>query len=292
MMRSYFCALAALLLTQTVFAQGWPQGSGPLGTYVTKGAAPAEWSVVHGHNIAWSHPLPETGQSTVVICDDKLFYTCYQPLDADSELGSDIVAYCADAGSGRVRWKRTIEAQHPLRLSGCFADSTSPPPVTDGKFVCFFNASGMVVCFDVEGNERWRRETMAVGRSQPFLLNDNVVYTRQLIMPQQGKFGHENKNAPREKWTQLEAFNLSTGDPVWESACGVNMGAIPMAQTMADGRDVIVVGRGGGHSPPERPSGVSMVDGADGKTIWTLPLEDYMSTQTFPVCQRSTTPMP
>jgi hypothetical protein len=250
---------------------------------VAEGAAPAEWSVVHGKNVAWSHPLPETGQSTVVIFDGKLFYTCYQPLGADSELGSNIVAYCADAKSGKVLWQKTIEAKHPLKLSGCFADSTSPPAVTDGQHVCFFNASGTAVCFDMDGRELWRRETMAVGRSQPFLVSGNVVYTKQSIMPTQGKFGHENKNAHRKMWTQLEALDLATGEPAWKSECGVNMGAIPMAQKMADGRDVIVLGRGGGHSPPERPLGVSMVDGANGKTIWTLPLDGYMSTQTFPV---------
>ena len=204
-MRVIFCALAALcsvpaVVTQTVSAQntsapGWPQGPGPLGSYVAKGSAPAEWSVVHGRNIAWARRLPETGQSTVVIFDGKLFYTCYQPLGADSELGSNIIAYCANAKSGKVLWQNTIEAKYPLRLSGCFADSTSPPAVTDGQRVCFFNASGAVVCFDMNGMELWRRDTMAVGRSQPFLVNGNVVYTKQSIMPDQGKFGHEHKNA-------------------------------------------------------------------------------------------------
>ena len=43
--------------------------------------------------------------------------------------------------------------------------------------------------------------------------------------------------------------------------------------------DVVFVGRGGGHSPPEKPEGVSMVNAANGKTIWTLPLEGFMATQ-------------
>ena len=45
----------------------------------------------------------------------------------------------------------------------------------------------------------------------------------------------------------------------------------------------MIVGRGGGHSPPERPDGVSMIDASDGSTIWTLPLEKFMSTMTFNV---------
>ena len=51
-------------------------------------------------------------------------------------------------------------------------------------------------------------------------------------------------------------------------------------QKLSDGRDVILVGRGGGHSPPERPLGVSLVDARNGKILWTLPLDKFMSTQT------------
>ncbi len=266
-----------------VFGQNWHQGSGPSGSYAADGAAVAQWSVVHEKNIAWSQMLPETGQSTVIIHHGKLFYTCYKPLKSDSELGSDIVAYCADASTGEVLWERTIEAKYPLRLSGCFSDSTSPPAVTNGKYVCFFNASGTVACFDLECNPVWEVETMAVGRSQPFLVDDCVVYTRQAIMPKDGKFGHEHINAPRDQWTQLEARDLETGEAKWTSQCGVNMGAIPMISRLSSGRHVIVVGRGGGHSPPERPEGVSAIDASNGKTLWTLQLDGYMSTQTFPI---------
>ncbi|MDA9857665.1 PQQ-like beta-propeller repeat protein [Rubripirellula sp.] len=280
--------IVALLACHPIFGQGWPQGAGPSGSYVMLGNAPSTWSVVQDDNLAWARSLPETGQSTVVIADGKLFYTCYQKQESDSELAANVVAYCADAKSGEVLWHKLIEAKYPLRMSGCFADSTSPPAVTDGERVCFFNASGTVVCCDMDGNELWRRETMAAGRSQPFLVDGRVAYTKLSIMPEGGKFGHDNKNAPQAKWTQLEALDLATGKPAWVSDCGVNMGAIPMLQKMTDGREVIVVGRGGGHSPPERPLGVSMIDATDGQTLWTLPLQDFMSTQTFPVANDQT----
>ena len=286
--RLLLCAWLCCGCISRLPAQGWPQGGGPGGEFVTQGQAPAEWSVVQDRNIAWVQPLPETGQSTVVISGDRLFYTRYAVLGGPAEIASEIVACCADAKTGQLLWSQTIPAGHPLRVSGCFSDSTSPPPVTDGKRVCFFNASGAVVCFDFEGRQLWRRETMAVGRSQPFLVHGRVVYTRQLIMPEEGKFGHEHRDAPHELWTQLEALDLTTGEAVWSSDCGVNMGAIPLPQKLSDGRVVIVVGRGGGHSPPERPEGVSMVDGRTGETLWTLPLDNFMSTQLYPVVNDQT----
>ena len=54
-------------------------------------------------------------------------------------------------------------------------------------------------------------------------------------------------------------------------------------QTLEDGRKVVVVGRGGGHGPPEKPPGISLVDARDGSTIWTLALEKFMSTMTVQV---------
>ena len=284
-MRHFLAAtLALMLMASTAFAQNWPQGSGPTADYhSSKAKAAASWSVVHKRNIEWVKPLPETGQSTVVIFGDRLFYTCYVPVAADSSLGSNIVAYCAKAETGEIIWKRTINAKHPLRLSGCFSDSTSPPAVTDGKRVCFFNASGTIACFDMDGKPLWQKESMAVGRSQPFLQNGNVVYTRQSYMPVKGHFSHAHKNAPNSEWTQLQAISLATGKVAWTSECGANMGCIPMAQSLTDGKAVVLVGRGGGHSPPEKPLGVSMIDGTNGKTLWTLPLSGFMSTQTYPV---------
>jgi hypothetical protein len=46
---------------------------------------------------------------------------------------------------------------------------------------------------------------------------------------------------------------------------------------------VLVVGRGGGHGPPEKPEGVSMIRADTGETLWNLELPGFMSTQTYPV---------
>ena len=125
---------------------------------------------------------------------------------------------------------------------------------------------------------------MPVGRTNAFLIDGLVAFIRQTYLPdEQGNFTHEHKNAPLDQWTQLEAFDLKTGKAVWETKCGSNMGCIPLLQTLSDGRRVIVIGRGGGHSPPETPEGISLVYAADGSTIWTLPLPGFMSTMTLNV---------
>lgn len=261
----------------------WTQGPGPDSGFAIQNAKPpTTWSVVRNENVLWQKTLPETGQSTVVSSDGQIFFTTLTPVSEDSSLGSDLVAWCCDASTGETIWTREIPAEHPLRLSGCFSDSSSPPPVTDGERVCFFNASGRISCFDFEGTEQWTREVMPVGRTNPFQIDGLVAFIRQTYMPDDhGHFTHEHRNAPLDQWTQLEAFDLKTGEPKWATKCGVNMGAMPLLQTLSDGRRVIVVGRGGGHSPPEKPEGISLVDATDGSTIWTLPLPGFMSTMTF-----------
>ena len=125
---------------------------------------------------------------------------------------------------------------------------------------------------------------MPVGRTQPFLQHGNVVFIRQNYMPDEhGHFTHDHKDAPPEQWTNLQALNLERGDVAWTSTCGVNMGCIPLPVTGPDGSETILVGRGGGHSPPEKPEGVSLISAVDGSTIWTLPLKGFMSTQTYGV---------
>lgn len=263
----------------------WPQGTGPNANFTApNAAAPEAWSVVWDKGIAWKKTLPETGQSTVTVWGRRTFFTTLQEVKSDSELGQNIVAWCCDAATGQTIWTREIKGEYPLRLSGCFSDSSAPPAVTDGQRVCFFNASGKVACFDMDGNPQWSRDIMVVGRSQPFLIEDDIVFTRQKYMPgENGVFSHEHKDAPREEWTQLEAANIKTGKTSWTSECGVNMGAICLPHTLSNGKRVIVVGRGGGHGPPEKPDGVSMIDASDGSTIWSLPLAGLMSTMTFNV---------
>ncbi|MFK8112140.1 MAG: alpha/beta hydrolase fold domain-containing protein [Rubripirellula sp.] len=267
---------------QRTLAKNWSEGAGPQGNFGVQANAPTKWSVVRDENIVWRKTLPETGQSTVVSWGDRIFFTTMQEVEADSGLGSNIVAWCCDARTGETVWRRDVTAQHPLRLSGCFSDSSSPPPVTDGKRVVFFNASGKIAAFDLEGKPRWKRDIMPVGRTQPTVVDDTVVFIKQTYMPDEhGHFTHDHKDAPLEEWTQFHALNLATGEDVWTSTCGSNMGCVPLIQTRSDGKRVFVLGRGGGHSPPEKPEGISMIDATTGTTLWTLPLQKFMSTMTF-----------
>jgi len=275
-----------LLFTTLSLAADWPQSSGPSGNFEVSEAAPTKWSVALDENIAWKLTLPETGQNTPVIAGDKLFFSTMKPVEADSELGKDIVAWCCDAQSGEVLWQREIPGKYPLRLSGCFSDSTSPPATCDGERVVFINASGAITCFDLAGEKLWSQPFLTAGRTLPFLHDGKVVFTRQIYPPEpDGNFPHSYADSPKEMWTQLQALDMKSGEIAWTSECGVNMGCAIVPQQLSDGRSVAMAGRGGGHGPPEKPDGVSLVDLSDGSTIWTLPLEGFMATMSYRLFQ-------
>ncbi len=286
-------ALIALSLPYLPFFHSiWPQGSGADGDLSYDQNVATSWSLVHDQNIAWKITLPETGQNTPVIAGGKLFFSTLKPVKEDSTLGKDIIASCADAESGEILWKREITGTHPLRLSGCFSDSSSPPAVSDGEHVVFVNASGGITCFDMEGKTVWSKDTLSVGRTLPFLVDGKFVFTRQIYPPNpDGNFPHDYADSPKDMWTQLQALDFKTGDLVWTSDCGVNMGCVILPQTLEKERKVVMVGRGGGHGPPEKPDGVSLIDLSDGSTIWTRPIEGFMATMSYRINEDNIAPI-
>ncbi|MGY8657410.1 MAG: outer membrane protein assembly factor BamB family protein [Verrucomicrobiales bacterium] len=203
-MKIFFHTLLAC--TSLLHASDSPQASGAGGNFQTSETGPSKWSVAFDQNIAWKTPLPEAGQSTPVISKSKVFFITLKPVEADAEVGKDIIARCCDTSSGKVLWEKEIIGKHPLQLSGCFSDSSARPAVTDGEHVVFVNASSGISCFTLKGDSVWKQDFFSVGRGLPFLHDGKIVSTRQIYTPEKnGHFPHKYANAPKEIWTQLQA---------------------------------------------------------------------------------------
>ncbi len=285
-MKATFLFLFSLALsTGHLSAENWPQASGPNGTFVVSDAkAPSEWSVALDQNIAWKTTLPELGQSSVTIWKDKLFFTINKPVEADTVLAKDIVAYCCSAKDGSILWTREIPGIYPLKIASSWGDSSGLPAVTNGKLVAFFNGSGAIESFDMKGNRIWRREALSSYRGTPFLIDNKLIYIQMNWPPdEKGGYPHPEEELPLSDWTQVQAIDFESGKPIWSTKCGGNIGSQPLPLKLENGRDVFLVGRGGGHEPPEQPLGVSLVDARNGSEIWKLPIEGYESRQTKPI---------
>lgn len=126
----------------------WPNWRGPTGDGIASGGPyPERWSPTE--NIAWSVELPEPGNSTPVIWNDRIFLT--QPD------GQARTIRCLDLSDGRMLWEQRIDYADPEPTH-----STNPycsaSPVTDGEVVIAWLGSAGVWAGTVFGKELWRHD--------------------------------------------------------------------------------------------------------------------------------------
>ncbi len=130
--------------------QNWPQWRGPVGTGVTSSVgAVTQWGP--DQNVKWRIELPEAGNSTPIVWEDRVFFT--QPLSESKERS----LFCVDRETGREIWHRGVTHDQP-EASHKTNPYCSASPVTDGKRVIAWFGSAGLVCWDLAGNELWRRE--------------------------------------------------------------------------------------------------------------------------------------
>jgi outer membrane protein assembly factor BamB len=168
--------LAALaFLTTMGHAEEWPGWRGPRGdgTSLEKDI-PLHWSKTD--NVAWKVPIPGKGHSSPVVWGDRiLLTTCLENEEKRCLL-------CLDRRDGKLLWQKVVltaklEKKHKLN------SHASSTPVTDGQhvWVPFFAEPNLwVVCYDLDGNEVWRRspgEFHSVHGfcSPPILYKDMVI---------------------------------------------------------------------------------------------------------------------
>jgi len=283
-------------------AQNWPQGAGPHGNWTTKAEnPPTSFSVTTGENVLWRTPLPESGQGSVVAWGDRLFVTSNRPWQQGAKspagqkrsgpMGTDVIGYCLDARSGKVLWDVTLKGTRLKLYAGPFSDSTAPSPITDGEHVWFYNVSGMIGCYDFDGNEVWThtwtpRGIMANRQFEPMLVRDVIlnveVLDKSTVLDRVGLVDNDMVakvkagKAHRGCFTFIHAYDKRTGKLKWVSDAATSTHSASCLGTTASGEWALLHGRGGGHHPIETPQGLSLTSlapGREGETLWNYELK-------------------
>ncbi len=134
-------------LVTTAWAGNWPAWRGPLGTGVTEEKKlPLKWST--NANVKWRIPLPEPGNSTPIVWDDRVFVT--QPI------GDRRTLRCLDRHRGELLWQQevTTKEKEPTHATNPYCSGS---PVTDGERVIVSFASDGLFCYDLAGKTLWSR---------------------------------------------------------------------------------------------------------------------------------------
>jgi outer membrane protein assembly factor BamB len=139
--------IVVAVLTAAAHAGDWPHWRGPFfnGSSDEKNL-PSQWS--SSENIAWSADLPGAAASTPIVCGDCVFLA---GVDAAKDT---LQAMCFDRRSGKLLWRHDVAEGTQKDNRSNYA---SPSPVADGKRAIFFYGNGDLVCFDLDGSTRWKR---------------------------------------------------------------------------------------------------------------------------------------
>jgi len=290
MMRLNFLVVIILFFSrcsqyQQAKFKNWSQSSGPNTNWKveTTQKFPYKFSVRSGKNILWTMDLPEVGQSGITIWEDKIFLTTMKPLfkklEEEHLQTNTINAICIDANRRTILWQKEIKGSIKSPYFYGFSDSTTPGPVTDGQYVWFFNASGKIVCFTIDGEQVWERSWEPVERLGeihfPFnkqfepLLFDNFIINMEPYWEKDGKREYG--------WNYLYALDKNSGEVKWISEEGLTHYSTPIFNTTTSGTPAMLIGRGAHHQVPEQPKGYSLIDLNNGKQIWQYKTDKGMA---------------
>lgn len=276
-----------LILTATLLlapllpaAAHWPQAAGPNLTWkLERGSPPVSWSVARNRNIAWRSTMPNGGQGGIAAWGNRLFLTTFAEYqDGAPRFSASVLGHCLDAKTGKRLWSVKLDGKYPSPMMYAYSDSTSWTPVTGGKHVWFFNASGVMGCWDFSGKEIWRREFLAPGepfnkQHEPILIGDTIIS----LEPLDPRADAARFDPARRSWHYLRGIDKKTGRTLWIAEDATTYYCTAVAGKLPDGNWAILHGRGGPHDVPERPIGLtltSLAPGQEGKTLWRYTPED------------------
>ncbi|HSU68919.1 MAG TPA: PQQ-binding-like beta-propeller repeat protein [Tepidisphaeraceae bacterium] len=213
-------ALGSLLLlvgwVAVVRAENWPAWRGPTGVGISaETQVPLHWS--DKENVRWRVALPDRGNSTPIVWDDRVFVT--QAIEKEHRR----TLMCFSHADGKLLWQSgVVYAQHePTNAENPYCSGS---PVTDGERVIAYFGSAGLHCYDFAGHELWHRDVGKVDSwqgsgSSPIIYQDLCVL-----------------NAGPGTEAALIACNKRTGEIVWKVLPPkVGGGAAPGAPPPAGG---------------------------------------------------------
>src|SRR5206468_6945820 len=137
-----------LFVSLPIIASNWPQWRGPQGTGISSEQnLPLRWST--NENVRWRVPLPERGNSTPIVWDQKVF------LAQAAENRRTIMGFNRD--DGKLLWQSGVtypekEATHETN------PLCSASPVADGERVIASFASAGLSCRRIRSKKLRRRD--------------------------------------------------------------------------------------------------------------------------------------
>jgi outer membrane protein assembly factor BamB len=198
MRRNCSALLLLLAITCSATAADWPAFRGPTNDGIsTESTAATQWGPEK--NVKWKVPLPRPGNGSPIVVANRVFVT-----SAEDAKGKRRSLYCFNALDGKQIWARTttVDKVMPTHKTNPYSGTT---PLSDGRRVVVWHATGGLKCYDLDGKELWSRNlgefkhTWGYGTS-PILLGENLIL----------------HSGPGRR-VFVTAITMATGKTVWET---------------------------------------------------------------------------
>jgi outer membrane protein assembly factor BamB len=205
--------LLGLFATSPAWGENWSRFRGPTGYGVTSETDfPLTWNGKTGEGVLWKAPLKgptlaTTGHSSPVVWGDRVFLTMSDKQTRMQEEAKEIPEHhvaCFQVKDGKELWRTKIAPGKEVAGYNIYA---TPTPVTDGKTVFVWFASGVLAAVDFDGKLLWRQERPGPFSLNPGLCSSPILYGDTLILMcdqnrQLGYLQGINKKDGSVKWQQ------------------------------------------------------------------------------------------
>jgi outer membrane protein assembly factor BamB len=200
-MKKYASFVIAIALSVARAASGaeswWPQFRGDNASGVSESARPpADFGP--GSNQLWKVPAPP-GASSLCIWGDWIFMTAYE--------GGRLETCCYNRPDGKLLWKRDAHAEGIEEFNAEQGSPATATPATDGKNVVSYFGSCGLLCYDVNGKERWRHPLPIAQTMGGFGSGGSPLLAEGLVIV----------NRDQASACSVLAVSLKTGATAWET---------------------------------------------------------------------------
>jgi outer membrane protein assembly factor BamB len=151
-----------------------------------------------------------SGISSPIVWGDRVFLTEFD------QAARKLNTLCLDRSTGRILWRRAVtpEVIEEVHAIGSPASAT---PATDGERVYVYFGSYGLVCYDLEGNQKWERK-LPLPENHYGATASPIVAGDLLVLNHQGKDAYllgVNRRDGRTVWkTDRSLFKYGWSTPV------------------------------------------------------------------------------
>lgn len=199
--------LALLTLTLSAVTVGWRMDGN--GRYPAA-TPPTQWSTTE--HVLWATALPQWSNSSPVLVGDRII-VCAEPS----------TVLCLDQ-TGKILWQKSCDYRdlprasipEDLRLPATQGDNgySSDTPVCDGKFIYMSFGSGLVVCYNMDGERQWLRLPEKPAHPQGFGHSFSPVLVGDTLVVQMNDMFALDAKTGAERWRAKHKHDWGTPSPV------------------------------------------------------------------------------